>query len=192
MIYHGDMFASGVAPVILGFLACGPRSGYDIKTTVDRSTRFFWAASYGSIYPELSRLEREGLIAGEAASSGGRRRKSYRITDAGRDALAAWLRSEGAGWELRDEGLLKIFFADSVAPGEALERVRALRADRERTRERLYAVRDDPARPRGGSSELALDYGIAIYERTIEWCRETEARLARRRRAAPDEGRSAA
>ena len=46
-----------MTPVILGLLSIGPRSGYDIKAVVDRSTRFFWAASYGQIYPELRRLE---------------------------------------------------------------------------------------------------------------------------------------
>ena len=33
-------------------------SGYEIKALVDKSTRFFWAASYGQIYPELQRLAR--------------------------------------------------------------------------------------------------------------------------------------
>ena len=45
----------------------GPRSGYEIKAVVDRSTRFFWAASYSQIDPELRRLEREGLVEGEDA-----------------------------------------------------------------------------------------------------------------------------
>ena len=62
---------NAVTPVILGLLAIGPRSGYEIKATVDRSTRYFWAASYGQIYPELRRLEREGLIEGENAPTGG-------------------------------------------------------------------------------------------------------------------------
>ena len=59
------MPATAITPVVLGLLADGPRSGYDIKAIVDRSTRFFWAASYGQIYPELRRLEAEGLIEGE-------------------------------------------------------------------------------------------------------------------------------
>src|SRR2546430_2188497 len=62
---------NAVTPVVLGMLSLGPRSGYDIKTVVDRSTRFFWAASYGQIYPELRRLEEEGLIEGEDAPNGG-------------------------------------------------------------------------------------------------------------------------
>jgi len=66
---------SGTGYVILGSLALGARTGYDIKGLVDRSTRFFWAASYGQIYPELRRLEKAGLIEGENAPTGGRKRK---------------------------------------------------------------------------------------------------------------------
>ena len=40
----------------------GPHSGYEVKQLVDHSARFFWAASYGQIYPELRRLEAAGLV----------------------------------------------------------------------------------------------------------------------------------
>ena len=56
---------SSLAPtarVILGFLSFEPRRGYDIKQVADLSTRFFWGASYGQIYPELRRLEPAGLV----------------------------------------------------------------------------------------------------------------------------------
>ena len=55
-------------------LAARPRSGYEIKQLVDSSARFFWAASYGQIYPELKRLERAGLVASEASPRGARKR----------------------------------------------------------------------------------------------------------------------
>ena len=45
-------------------LKLGRRTGYEIKSLVDVSTRFFWAASYGQIYPELARLEELGLVTG--------------------------------------------------------------------------------------------------------------------------------
>src|SRR2546423_9274663 len=73
------MRQTAVTPVVLGLLSLGPRSGYDIKTVVDRSTRFFWAASYGQIYPELRRLEEEGLIEGEDAPNGGRGPPGLRV-----------------------------------------------------------------------------------------------------------------
>src|SRR3954447_5611265 len=98
-----DMTTS-VTPVILGLLHFGPRSGYEIKQVVDRSTRFFWAASYGQIYPELKRLDRERLIEGDDAPTGGRARRVYRLTPAGRKELTRWLTSAGElTVELRDE-----------------------------------------------------------------------------------------
>ena len=98
------MELSATGRVILGMLAVEPRSGYDIKAIVDQSTRFFWAASYGQIYPELKRLAERGLIEADAAGEGGRRRTTYRLTDAGRDAFAAWIREPELTHELRDEG----------------------------------------------------------------------------------------
>src|SRR5512133_4027220 len=108
------MKQTAVTPVILGFLSLGPRSGYDIKTVVDRSTRFFWAASYGQIYPELRRLEEEGLVEGEDRPNGGRSRRVYRLTPAGREALHGWLLGSTVTIELRDESLLRLFFADAL------------------------------------------------------------------------------
>jgi len=47
------------AYVVLGMIRLGKTNGYEIKQLVDQSTRLFWAASYGQIYPELKRLEKE-------------------------------------------------------------------------------------------------------------------------------------
>jgi DNA-binding PadR family transcriptional regulator len=74
--------------VILGLLYERPGSGYDIKQTADHSTRHFWAISFGQIYPELKRLTEEGLVEVEESPTGSRQRNVYRITDAGREALA--------------------------------------------------------------------------------------------------------
>src|SRR5205807_4069050 len=78
--------------VILGMIALGKRTGYDIKQLVDSSTRYFWAASYGQIYPELRRLEQQGLIRGRSEPTGGRSRMVYALTAAGEAALQGWLR----------------------------------------------------------------------------------------------------
>src|SRR4051795_8994846 len=84
------------AYVILGMLRLGRRTGYEIKSLVDVSTRFFWAASYGQIYPELARLEEAGLIRSELDTSDGRGRKAYELTEAGEQALREWLPSPPA------------------------------------------------------------------------------------------------
>src|SRR2546423_15556211 len=79
--------------VILGMIAFGRESGYEIKQLVDRSTRHFWAASYGQIYPELRRLEQQGLVTSRSEPSGARARTVYQLTESGRDALRHWLGS---------------------------------------------------------------------------------------------------
>src|SRR6267154_6524248 len=106
---------SATGRVVLGLIAFGKRTGYDIKTFVDKTTRYFWAASYGQIYPELKRLEDRGLIRGRPEPSGARARTVYELTDAGTAALEHWLAAEDEpSYELRDEGMLKLFFSDSL------------------------------------------------------------------------------
>src|SRR5256886_13969221 len=73
--------------VILGMIAFGKRTGYEIKTFVDKTTRYFWAASYRQIYPELKRLEEQGLVRGRPDPSGGRARTAHDLTAADDPAL---------------------------------------------------------------------------------------------------------
>ena len=122
---------SATGRVILGMIAFGKTTGYDIKQLVDKSTRHFWAASYGQIYPELKRLEELGLVQGRSEPSGGRARTVYELTDEGRLALQDWLASdEETLYELRDEGMLKLFFSDSL-PERRVENIRAMRTRQE-------------------------------------------------------------
>ena len=164
------MRSSGVEFVILGALRAGPRSGYEIKQLVDKATRFFWAASYGQIYPELRRLEDAGLVEGEPDPHGARQRTSYRLTDAGREHLLAWLCSPDAGAELRDEGLLKLFFAD----GEELDVLRAMQTDRAERLEELRAIES-----RLGFTPLVLRFGIDLHEWMVEWCSRAEREVSK-------------
>src|SRR5260370_37677846 len=119
--------------VILGMIAFGKRTGYDIKAFVDKTTRYFWAASYGQIYPELKRLEDQGLVRGRSEPSGGRARTVYELTEAGAAALEDWLASDEEDlYEVRDEGMLKLFFSDSL-PERRIEILRAMRPPAEPT-----------------------------------------------------------
>lgn len=165
---------SPTAPVILGFLSWRPMSGYDIKAIVDRSTRFFWAASYGQIYPELKRLADAGLIAGAEDPQGGRRRTVYSLTAAGEQRLRDWLGEGLETFEMRDEGLLKLFFS-AAEPAAAPA---AIAAKRDLHREKLDQLRaiEATGRPEGYAS-MALRYGIGMQEWAIAWCDEAIAEL---------------
>ena len=165
--------------VILGLLSLEPMSGYEIKAFVDKSTRFFWAASYGQIYPQLRALADAGLIAGEAKPAGGRRRTVYSLTKEGRRALREWLAIEPDVLEMRDEGLLKLFFADLV-PGEAaLALLRVRRAAHERILEQLRQIEAGPPFVGGRAyPDVVLSYGIGFHSWAVSWCEEMERHLA--------------
>jgi DNA-binding PadR family transcriptional regulator len=95
----------------------GPLSGYDIKRLVERSVGHFWQESFGTMYPKLAELAGSGLgdQLEDGATEGGRARKRYRITAAGKRALAAWLKLPPQPHVERNELLLKVFFASHVA-----------------------------------------------------------------------------
>jgi PadR family transcriptional regulator, regulatory protein AphA len=172
------MELSATGKVVLGMLAGRPRSGYEIKQLVDSSARFFWAASYGQIYPELKRLEEAGLITGADSSQGARQRTVYELTATGRKAARAWIASPPEVFEMRDEGLLELFFAGSIEPARtaeiARERAATSRAKAAELRSIAEAV-DEAGRPDGpeakpdGGSLTVLRYGIEMNEWAADW-----------------------
>jgi DNA-binding PadR family transcriptional regulator len=168
-------------------LAARPRSGYEIKGLVDTSTRFFWAASYGRIYPELKRLEREGLVAGSDASQGDRRRTVYELTAEGRKLFSEWVADPPDVYELRDEALLKLFFAGITEPARAGEIARERAARSREIAARLTELEDmhdrgeepgPPASPDLGSLTV-LRYGIEMNEWIAEWFERAAGELER-------------
>jgi PadR family transcriptional regulator, regulatory protein AphA len=172
-----DVELTPTGRVILGMIAFGKRTGYDIKTFVDRTTRYFWAASYGQIYPELKRLEDQGLIRGRPEPSGGRARTTYELTKNGQAALEHWLGAdEEPSYELRDAGMLKLFFSDSL-PEWRIAIVRSIRAREERVLAHLRSIEPHASTGPAGSY-LTLQLGIESTESTINWCEATERRLA--------------
>jgi len=103
--------------VVLGLVeSCQPATPYDIKRMAEVSTSHFWTVAHTQLYSECSRLAREGLL-DERQEQTGRRRKLYRLTDAGREVLDIW-RAEPVGepFELRDPGMLKLFFGADPRP----------------------------------------------------------------------------
>src|SRR2546429_156460 len=181
-----DVELSPTGRVILGMIAFGKRTGYDIKTFVDRTTRYFWAASYGQIYPELKRLEDQGLVRGRPEPSGGRARTVYELTAAGKAALEHWLEADDEpSYELRDEGTLKLFFSDSL-PERRIELVRAMR--RREAHEPLRGRRPGYAigpghksvRGRGRPQGRSRDRGDREHRRRSDPCSRAARRAGRR------------
>jgi len=170
---------SPTARVILGLLRSTPRTGYDVKRVTDFSTRFFWGASYGQIYPELRRLEAAGLVRARDAPRGGLRRRVYELTREGERVLDAWLVEPSELFEYRDEGLLKLFFGEHVDGGD-LETLVRRRAEWFEAAARLFRDIAEELGPIEDPSGDVLRYGIELMDWNAAWWRDLELRLTDR------------
>ena len=164
----GDNGLTTAAYVVLGMIRIGARTGYEIKQLTAQSIRYFWTISPVQIYPSLNQLEEAGLITGREDPQGRRRRRVYQITGAGQAALREWLGRPGPmPFELRDLGLVKLFFADALVPGQARQVLRAVEPTARAVRESGDAY-----------PELTLAMGIAVHQAMADLCRDFEQRYA--------------
>jgi DNA-binding PadR family transcriptional regulator len=169
--------------LILGMVGLGARSGYAIKRAADGSTQFFWPMSLAQVYPELARLQGAGLLRREEDPHGGRERHSYLLTEAGEEALAEWLLSSSAEpTQFRDEGILRLFFADALPAADQLALVRGLRqraaAVAESTRDEIVpAARALQAAGTRGPA-LVAQLRADTYAYVERWLARAEAELS--------------
>ena len=174
---------------ILGLLALGPKSGYDLKKAADEMLSHFWHESYGQIYPVLQKLDRRGWIKRRAEGRNSRPgRQSFAITADGRKALRRWLDKPARAARPRNELLLKIFLGrqtDYENLADHVTRHRQESVARVRLLESLLARLDIE---QAGN----LDYPFwritarrDLHSRraTIAWCDETLVELENLRRS---------
>jgi DNA-binding PadR family transcriptional regulator len=96
----------------------GPSTPYELKRHVAATIGHFWSFPHALLYKEPARLVELGLLT-EEREADGRRRRLFTITDRGRAAFRAWLaRPSQEPTELRDAGLLQLFFADLGSTGD--------------------------------------------------------------------------
>jgi DNA-binding PadR family transcriptional regulator len=158
-------------------IAEGHATGYAIKAEIERSTRLFWGASIGGIYPELRRLEEVGLVSSSDNYRGESPRRAYCLTRAGREALHDWLSETGEPvLEMRNEALLRLRFAGVLPVAEQLDLLRKMRAGHERRAaefERRLAVEDfdDPMH------RLVTEYCASWNAWARDWCAAAERSL---------------
>jgi DNA-binding PadR family transcriptional regulator len=142
--------------VVLGLLAAagGPTTPYDLKQRVAASVGHFWGLQHAQLYTEPERLARAGLLT-EQRERGGRRRKLYALTVTGREALADWLADPTPSVaELRDPGLLQLFF------GAEPKRLAAVQLDAHRRRLGEYEALSQRSEGSSRGARLVLEAGI--------------------------------
>jgi PadR family transcriptional regulator, regulatory protein AphA len=165
---------------VLGLVALGERSGYDLALLADNSVQHLWTPSRSQVYKTLPRLVAAGLARKREVEQKGRPDKAlYRITGSGRAALRSWLdevEEEPASGRIVFP--LKLFFCEFGSAGTAQAQLRAYRRFLERRLERYEALRDGPPRFESAYPRSVLHHGLARVRATLAWIEETEATLA--------------
>jgi DNA-binding PadR family transcriptional regulator len=165
---------------VLGLLSQSPASGYQLAQQVDGPISNFWPMSKSNVYGELVRLEELGLVeASDISQVKLPNKRVFHLTAAGEAALDAWLREPTFRKERRKNSLLvKMLFADRLAPGHIAELVEAARDEAEAERARLAAIVDVleefPAAQWGRSTAL---FGLRHAEATLAWADEMRRQL---------------
>lgn len=171
--------------VILGLLSHEELTGYEIKKRMDTTFKYFWGASYGSIYPALSDLVNRGLATKRKDTENKRNKLIYTITDDGRNYLKEWLALPVEKDELRYETLLKLFFGNECGTEQALMHIKIFQ---EKIKKELpYLLRAEKVLKDSLDDDIAhkyylltVEFGIKTYRTYLEWCEEAEEFLMKR------------
>ncbi|MFI6506409.1 helix-turn-helix transcriptional regulator [Streptosporangium sp. NPDC050855] len=168
-----------MAHVILGLLLIAPQTFYDLIKGFEAGIALFYSASSGSIKRALDTLLTRGLIEVASVEAGGRGRKVYRLTDAGRREFHAWMTGDLTGPDLETAALSRLYFLGLLEPAErvpALRRVTArIEADLATlsTLDEHLGIPDMPEEHRDLATHqrATLDYGIASHRFALDWFR---------------------
>jgi len=164
--------------VVLGLLAEGDRSGYDLLKRAERSVAHMWAPAKSQLYAVLPRLVEAGLAGRRTVRQTGRPDKQvYRLTRAGRAAVGQWL--ETAPPKSWDELLLKVFFAKLVSREALLRQLEEQREVQLAQLDEYRAIERNIARnPSRRYGYLTLRFGLALIPARLEWLDEAIRELS--------------
>lgn len=105
---------------LLAILRVGPLSGYDLQKQFHQSVGHVWHAPDSQIYPELRKMEADGLVEAEEQTRGERgTRRLYHVTDAGNQAFLAWMASPLDYQRVRDPAHLRAAYLEAATPEDA-------------------------------------------------------------------------
>jgi PadR family transcriptional regulator AphA len=175
---------------VLGLVALGERSGYDLASLAEDSVEHLWTPSRSQIYKTLPRLVSRGLARRREVEQQGRPDKSlYKITPDGRRTLRRWLD------DVEDEPAsgrvvfpLKLFFCEFASPGTAHAQLAAYRGFLERRLERYEAIHDGPRHFDSVYPQQVLNHGISRARATLAWIDEAADAIATAAAAGPSAG----
>jgi len=160
---------------LLGILTQYECTGYDIKKFIETSIGFFWNESFGQIYPNLKRLEKEGSIKSlRKKDSKGSVKIVYSITEPGRKKLQGWLAQKAEPVAYRHELLLKLFFGSQMQSPKVKEHLSRCNEHNRALLKNYTQIEKDIAQYKSTSPDwlywrMTLQYGILSARMELEW-----------------------
>jgi DNA-binding PadR family transcriptional regulator len=164
---------------IMGLLHYEDMHGYRIKEHLERNFGHMWTVNFGQIYPELKKLNEEGMVNMiRETQENAPPRKVYSITDKGREDFAEWLASDPErGIVLRDPFLLRFTFFGFGDRERALDIIDGQIGEYE---QQLVRRRGNMARWRRMDMHVRLvaELGVSLNEMILEWLERARKELS--------------
>jgi DNA-binding PadR family transcriptional regulator len=156
---------------VLGLLKERSIHGYQLSRELGDSLGGLWRVSYGSLYPTLRRLERDGAIESEAGDErGARRKKVYRITPKGEQVFLELLQETPQDTQTEDARFrMRLAFFRYLPPET---RIRLLERRRQALQRRLSTLAESQRAGRGDADDYAralIEHNRSVTESDITW-----------------------
>ncbi|WP_128895728.1 PadR family transcriptional regulator [Longirhabdus pacifica] len=168
--------------ILLGVISWYPASGYGIKKEVEYKGReqSWGSISYGSIYPQLKKLEEEHFIYCYEAQEHGRATKVYDLTKKGWDELESWLSETPQQPIVRDELRMKMSFWKAGHLGDVQHLIRHLEQRKEASHQMLEHYKgweNNDISMITDIAALSMEYTNLHLKMELEWIEKTLRRL---------------
>ena len=151
--------------LILGLLLLAPMTGYELQRFIKQNLALICSSSAGSVQTALTKLEKEGRIAAAETVEGRRRKKTFSITPAGRQAFEAWVARPMQAGKVKNMELARLFFLGLAQPAQRAAAIR----------EQFRKAQAGPLPPGQNWDEVfrfqgcTIEYGIAAAEFERQW-----------------------
>lgn len=199
MVGKGPFEPTTTTYAILGLLAAGPSSAYDLSARLQIGYGFFWPRARSHVFTETKKIAVLGWAEGTERRTGRRKRTEYTITAPGRSALSSWLATAPTTFAMEAEHLVRVYLAGFGTTDDLL----AVLDDAERRGSEMLGIADrviseyesgnvDGAHDEPHLRVFLVDYLASLASLTAEWAQRSRDDVATWAGATPDERRERA
>ena len=167
-----------VRHALLALLSEGPKYGLQLREEFEARTGEVWPLNVGQVYTTLQRLERDGLVESDGEAQDGPQ-KGFRITGAGADELAAWLRTPSdMATPPRDELVMKVLVALRVPGIDVREVIQVHRRYLVELMQQWTRIKENEAESDMGLA-LVVDAELFRLDAVVRWLDTADGRIKR-------------